>query len=119
MKQPLEAENQCLSVSVCVPPWQRVDFPRSVKSLLEPTRVLPGCMSCRRFPDVEDPDAFTLVEEWMTRTALDRHPTPSTFKTLVAAIEMSAEPPAVRIDCVWQRAGIEVIEAARRGQGLF
>lgn len=55
----------------------------------------------------------------MTQAALDRHLTSSAFKTLVAAIEMSAEPPAVHFDSVEQRAGIEVIEAARRGQGLL
>ncbi|HSO81518.1 putative quinol monooxygenase [Thiocapsa sp.] len=107
------------SVSVCVPPLQRADFLKSVGALLEPTRVVPGCVNCRLYLDVEDPDAFTLVEEWVTQAALDRHLTSSAFKTLVAAIEMSAEPPAVHIDSVAQRAGIELVEAARRRQGLL
>jgi quinol monooxygenase YgiN len=107
------------SVSVSVPPLQRADFLQSVGALLEPTRVAPGCVRCRLYADFEDPNAFTLVEEWSTQAALDRHLTSSAFKTLVAAIELSTEPPAVHIDSVAQRAGIEVIEAARRRQGLL
>jgi quinol monooxygenase YgiN len=98
---------------------QRADFLKSVGALLEPTRVAPGCVNCRLYLDVEVPDAFTLVEEWVTQAALDRHLTSSAFKTLVAAIEMSAEPPLVYVDRLEHRAGIEVIEAARRAQGLL
>ena len=107
------------SVSVSIAPLQRGGFLKSVGALLEPTRVVPGCVGCRLYADFEDPDAFMLVEEWSTREALDRHLTSSAFKTLVAAIELSTEPPTVHIDSVEQRAGMELIEAARRGQGLL
>lgn len=107
------------SVSVSVPPLQLAGFLKSVGALLEPTRVVPGCIRCRLYADFEDPNAFTLVEEWATQAALDQHLTSSAFKTLVAAIELSTEPPAVYIDNVAHRAGIEVIEAARRAQGLL
>jgi quinol monooxygenase YgiN len=60
-----------------------------------------------------------LVEEWASHAALDRHLTSSAYKTLVAAIELSTRPPAIRFDSVAQRAGIEVIVAARRAQGLL
>ncbi len=107
------------SLSVCVPHSRRADFLNSVGALLEPTRVLPGCLGCRLYTDIEDPNALTLMEEWESQAALDRHLTSSAYKTLVAAIELSAEPPAIRFDSVAQRAGIEVIEAARRAQGLL
>ena len=106
------------SLRVCVPPPRRADFLQSVGALLEPTRVLPGCLGCRLYTDIEDPNAFTLAEEWESQAALDRHLTSSAYKTLVAAIELSAVPPAIHFDSVAQRAGIEVIESARRvGEG--
>jgi hypothetical protein len=37
----------------------------------------------------------------------------------VAAIELSTRPPAIHFDSVAERAGIEVIAAARRAQGLL
>jgi quinol monooxygenase YgiN len=107
------------SLSICVPQSHRADVLHSVGSLLEPTRVLPGCLGCRLYSDTEDPNAFTLVEEWESQGALDRHLTSVAYKTLVAAIELSAKPPAIRFDTVAERAGIEVIEAARRSQALL
>lgn len=101
------------SLSIRVPPSHRVDLLRSVGALLEPTRVLPGCLGCRLYIDIEKPDAFTLVEEWASQKELDRHLTSSACKTLITAMELSAEPPAIRFDTVAQCAGIEVIEAAR------
>ncbi len=107
------------SVSVFVPRSRLRDFLNSVGALLEPTRVVPGCIGCRLYTDFEDSSAFTLVEEWESQVELDRHLTSSAYKTLVAAIELSAKPPAIRFDSVAERAGIEVIEAARRSRGLL
>ncbi len=106
------------SLSICVPQSQRTEFLKGVGVLLEPTRVLPGCLGCRLYADIEDSNAFTLVEEWASQKALDRHLSSSAYRMLVAAIELSTEPPAIRFDSVAHRAGIEVIEAARRAQGL-
>jgi quinol monooxygenase YgiN len=107
------------SLCVFLPPSGRVDFLNSVGAMLEPTRVAPGCLGCRLYADCEDPNAFTLVEEWASQAALNRHLTSSAYKTLVAAIELSARPPGIRFDSVVHRAGIEVIEAARRAEGLL
>jgi quinol monooxygenase YgiN len=107
------------SLSVVVPQSRRADFLSAVGALLEPTRVAPDCLGCRLYTDVEDSNAFTFVEEWASQTALDRHLTSAAYMTLVAAIELSTRPPGIRFDSVEQRAGIEVIEAARRAQGLL
>lgn len=106
------------SLSVLVSPASRSDFLASVGGLIEPTRVAPGCIGCRLYTDFQDPNAFTLVEEWASQKPLDRHLTSRAYKTLVAAMELSERPPAIRFDNVAQRAGIEVIEAALRSQGL-
>jgi len=100
------------SLSIRVPKSGRADFLKSIRALLEPTRVLPGCLGCRLYGDIESSDVFTLVEEWASQEALDRHLTSSACKTLIAVIELSEEPPEIRFDRVAQRAGIEVIEAA-------
>jgi quinol monooxygenase YgiN len=107
------------SLSVVVATSRRTDFLKSLNALLEPTRVVPGCNDCRLYADFEDPNAFTLVEEWASQAQLDRYLASDACKVLVGGIEMSAEPPTIRFDTVTQRAGIEVIEAARRAQGLL
>ncbi|MEA3277769.1 MAG: antibiotic biosynthesis monooxygenase [Pseudomonadota bacterium] len=107
------------SLSVVLPQSRRSDFLKSVGALLEPTRVVPGCIGCHLYADSEDSNAFTLVQEWASQAELDRHLASEACRILVAAIEMAAEPPTIRFDSVARRAGIEVIEAARRAQGLL
>ena len=107
------------TLAVVIPKSRRTDFVQSVSALLGPTRVAPGCIGCKLYADFENLNAFTLVEEWTTQAALDRHLASDAYKTLVAAIELSAQPPAIHFDTVGQRAGLEVIEAARRSQGLL
>lgn len=44
-----------------------------VRGLLEPTRAEAGCVMYRLWRQRENPAAFTLVEEWASDAALDRH----------------------------------------------
>ena len=53
-----------------VPGDRRKDFLDSAKLITGPTQVLPGCMSCGFFLDLNDPDVVLLVEEWESR---ERH----------------------------------------------
>jgi len=105
------------SLTVTVPQSRREFLLHSLEALLEPTRVQPGCLECRLWADCADRDTFTLDQEWESQAALDRHLASGAYKILVAAIEMSVEPPRIRFDEVVRRAGIEVIEAARRAPG--
>ncbi|MBK8690226.1 MAG: antibiotic biosynthesis monooxygenase [Betaproteobacteria bacterium] len=81
----------------------------SVGALLGPTRVVPGCTGCPPLYNYENLNAFTLVEEWTSQAALDQHLASDAYaKTLVGAIDLSAEPPRVQFDTVAERAGLEV-----------
>jgi hypothetical protein len=74
-------------------------------------------MGCWINIDVEDAHAFALVEEWRSQEALNRHRASPAYETLVAAIELSEQPPTIRFDHVDQRARLEGMEAARRACG--
>ena len=101
------------SLSVFVPFTQRTDVVRDLGALLEPTRVEPGCLGCRLYSDLEDPNTFLLIEEWASSAMLDRHLRSDACKTLLAVIERSARPPVIRFDHVVRRDGLEVMEMAR------
>jgi quinol monooxygenase YgiN len=75
---------------------------------------MPGCAGCRLHADYENQNALTLVEEWTSQAALDRHLVSDACKTLVSAIELTTEPPRIRFDNVVQSGGLEVIAAARQ-----
>ena len=60
------------TLSVVLPQPRRSDFIKSMGTLLEPTRVAPGCIGCRLLGDLEDQGAFTLIEEWASQAELDQ-----------------------------------------------
>jgi quinol monooxygenase YgiN len=82
--------------------------------LLAPTRVQPGCMQARLYVDADDPNVLTLVEEWESQADLDRYLASDSCKLVLAALESSQSAPEVWFDTVSSRAGLEVIEIARR-----
>ena len=101
------------SLSVVIPEPLHSGFRSSIATLIEPTRVAPGCTACRLLTDCDNANAFTLIEEWVSQSELDRHLASDACKTLISVIEMSSEPPMIRFDSVVQSAGLEVIESAR------
>ena len=100
------------TLRVVAAPARRDALMALLEALLEPTRVEPGCLGCRLYADSGDAAALTLVEEWSSQQALDRHLLSDARKSLIAAIEMSAAAPAIHFDAIVRREGLEAIEQA-------
>jgi len=83
---------------------------RTLGSILEPTRVAPGCRSVRLFTDLDKRRAFVLVEEWESRELFERNLDAAKLNTIVGAIELSGEAPVVRIDTLEREEGVDVLE---------
>jgi len=101
------------SLRIVVPVSKRDALVSTVSALLGPTRVQPDCLSARLYIDTEDPNAFTLVEEWASRPELDRYLTSDAGRMLLEAMESSASAPSVRFDTIQHRGGMEVFAQAR------
>jgi quinol monooxygenase YgiN len=86
---------------------------RSVVPMLAPTRVQPGCVSCRLYRDLDDPNALMLIEEWTCREDLDHHLRSDDYRPVLEAIESSEREPQLCFDTVSKREGIEVVQQAR------
>ncbi len=84
-----------------------------LRSLIEPTRVESGCISCGLYADLQDPDSIVWVEEWSTEDALENHLRSTQYKKILAALEMSEERPDVRFNTVARTSGMQLIEKAR------
>jgi quinol monooxygenase YgiN len=97
---------------VFTPAGRRQDMVTLVETLLAPTRVEPGCESCRPYVDAEDPSALTLIEEWSSQPALERHLRSDARKRLIATMEMSHPAPQVHCDTVVRRDGLAALEKA-------
>ena len=96
-----------------VPGKRRKDFLDSAKLITGPTKVQPGCMSCGFFQDLNDPDVVLLVEEWESRESLNHHIKSDTYRIVLSLMELSEQPPEVKLISVSSTEGLEAIEALR------
>ncbi len=85
---------------------------RLLRSLIEPTRVESGCVSCGLYKDLHDPSIIIWVEEWNTQEDLERHLRSRQYKKILAAFDMSSEQPDMRFNTVVETKGMKLIEEA-------
>jgi len=86
---------------------------RLLRSLIEPTRVAAGCISCRLYHEADNPDAITWIEEWRTEADLKRHLRSPQYRKILVALDMADAEPEIRFDTVVETQGMRLIEQAR------
>ena len=96
-----------------VPGGKRKDFLDSARMITGPTAVQPGCISCRFYQDLDDPDAVLLVEEWESQEWLDRHIRSDEYRIILSFMELSTKAPEIKFNTISKTDGMEVIEAVR------
>ena len=107
-----------VTLRIKVPHKQRQDFMNSAKLIPGPTKILAGCVSCRLYQDLDEPDAVFLVEEWESREKLDRYFNSEQCPIILSLMEASDQFPEIKINTVSKMEGLEAIEAVRRGQEI-
>jgi quinol monooxygenase YgiN len=100
-------------VGIVVSPERRVDLGRALRSLVGPTQVEPGCLSCLTYQDAEDADVLYLESRWATITDLIRHVQSDRYKRLLGLMELGIEPPTIEFLTVNEVRGLDLIKAAR------
>jgi len=93
-----------------VRPERRSDLLETMRGMLEPTRVERGCLSYHLYEDVENRNAFVLLEEWATQEDIERHISKDNQQRLLALIDLLSEQPELRFNTVSHTAGMELIE---------
>ena len=104
-----------VTVRIQVSHKRRQDFMNSARLILGPTRIKPGCISCRLYQDLDEPDAVFLVEEWESRGKLNRHFNSEQCRIILSLMEASDELPDIKINTVSKTEGLKAIETARSG----
>jgi quinol monooxygenase YgiN len=83
------------SVGIVAPPENRDDLCRVLSSLLEPTRVGPGCLSCLIYHDWSDANVVYIESRWETFNDLIYHIGSERYKRLLLLMEMKIEQPSI------------------------
>ena len=102
-------------VRVVVPVEKRAEVVRTLRSLVEPTRVEPGCLGCHLSRDVQDENVLNYLEEWERQEDLNRRLKSDEYRKLLAVIDESQDEPQIRFDTIAHTEGLEAVRAARLG----
>jgi quinol monooxygenase YgiN len=105
------------SIEIVAPDRVRTALLRTLGSVLEPTRVAPGCLSVRLFSDLDERKSLLLVEEWDSRDQFERNLNSTKLNAIVGAIELSSEAPVVHIDTVEREEGVDTLAIHRSVAG--
>lgn len=98
------------TLKMIVRPERRTDLLETMRGMLEPARVERGCLSYRLYEDVEDRNAFVLLEEWATQEDLERHISKDNERRLLTLMDLLSEQPELRFNTVSHTAGMDLIE---------
>jgi quinol monooxygenase YgiN len=100
-----------------VRPERRIDLLETMIGMLEPSRVERGCLSFRLYEDVENRNAFVLLEEWATQADLERHISKDNQRRLLTLMDLLSEQPELRYNTVSHTAGMDLIENVLKSGG--
>jgi quinol monooxygenase YgiN len=104
-------------MQIVVPDQMRTALLRTIGSILEPTRVAPGCLSAHLYAELDKRKTLLLVEEWGSRDQFERNLDAEKLNAIVAAIELSSEAPVVRVDTVEREEGVDTLALHRTLSG--
>ena len=94
-------------------PEKQKEVMQTLLSMIESTGKERGCLSHHVFRDIEDENAFSLIEEWETREDLDQHTRSAKFGVLLGTKSLLCEPPNIHIHTVSDSEGMTSVNAAR------
>jgi quinol monooxygenase YgiN len=84
-----------------------------LRPMAERTRIVPGCISCRVYRDVQEDHAIMIEELWRSHEELERHLRSSDYRSILLVVEMAEGPPEIRFNVISDSTGFETIEKAR------
>lgn len=82
-------------------------------SLIEPTGREKGCLSYHVFRDIENQNVFSVLGEWDTRKALDRHIKSGRFGVLLGIRSLLSDPPSIQYHTISNTEGMEIVNTLR------
>jgi quinol monooxygenase YgiN len=85
----------------------------TIRRLLEPMRVQPGCLGFRCSRDIEDENVIVLEGRWQTGKDLEGHVRSDGFRAILSLLEESGEEPVVEFHHVTGTDGMEKIGELR------
>ena len=100
-------------LTIFAQPSRREEIVRSISTLIDSSRLDSGCLDCRLYTEVANPNALTLVEEWATRPDMERRLRSTAYGQLLQLMEVSSEPPVTVFHTITETSGMDTIRQVR------
>jgi quinol monooxygenase YgiN len=97
-------------------PEKQKEVMQTLLSMIESTGKEMGCLSHHVFQDIEDVNAFSLIDEWETREYLNQHIMSAKFGVLLGTKSLLCEPLKIQIFTVSDSERIEAVNPVRKKQ---
>jgi quinol monooxygenase YgiN len=94
-------------------PEKQKEVIQTLLSMIESTVKERGCLSHQIFRDIEDENAFSLIDEWKTREDLEQHLRSAKFGVLLGTKSLLCDPPNIQIHTISDSEGMAAVNAAR------
>jgi len=100
-------------MNLTVPPTKRQQMGSALASLVGPTQVQQGCLSCELYQDWSNEGPLRIESRWANQEDLVRHLQTDTYKRLLLLMELAPSPPVLEFYTVVEIRGLDLVESAR------
>ncbi|MDD5207236.1 MAG: antibiotic biosynthesis monooxygenase [Desulfobacterales bacterium] len=98
------------AVRIAVAPKTKDEVLAILFSVKGPTESGPKCISCRIYMEPRNDRHLTYEEVWQDEESLYQHLRSPQYRNLLAAMDLSSEPPEVKFTTVLKTEGMEVMQ---------
>ena len=102
------------TIRMKISPQKHGEALKILKSIVEVNRILPGCLRCRIYEDIQEDDVILYEEMWQSEEELAQHLRSDEYRKVLLVMEMALYHPEVGFNTLTSSTGIETIEKARR-----
>lgn len=106
-------------VGIVARPDNQGELGKALCSLLGPTQVEKGCLSCLLYQAWSNPNVLYIESRWETNADLIKHIRSDNYKRLILLMELGDEAPTVEFLTVTEVKGLEFIKDVRLRQMPF
>ena len=112
----MSAEQLQVTIKVISPDGQSERVAGTIRPILGSIKSSSGCVDCRIYQDIENPEEITLFEEWRDLAAFAEHIDSKDYLYILEWMEMSARKPMVTVYRRSIRDGFEFIKRLASSQ---
>lgn len=102
-------------LTIHVHPSRRADAVKTIKAVMGPIQVKPGCLKFMLNSHVDNDDILVLLEQWSSQEDFEQHVQSEEYRLILAAMELSTRQPEIEIHTVSSTVGLDFVERLRGG----